>query len=84
MSQSRKDQPPVNATPKPDELVGTAGVAEMLAISDVRVRQLATDREDFPAPVGMLGRQKVWRRDDIARWATEANRSPGRRSDTTT
>lgn len=38
-------------------------------ISRQRVYQL-TSRADFPAPIADLRQGKVWRADDVERWAT--------------
>ena len=57
-----------------DGLVTGAEAARRLGISRERLRQLAT-REDFPAPLGVLGRATVWRASDIAEWAAAHERT---------
>jgi predicted DNA-binding transcriptional regulator AlpA len=53
----------------PDEIVALTEIAEMLSVTR-RTVQRYMDREDFPAPLGVLaGNRRVWRRDDVADWA---------------
>jgi predicted DNA-binding transcriptional regulator AlpA len=55
------------------ELVIAADIAERLGISRPRVSVLAT-RQDFPRPVGRLGRSDVWYWTSVERWARETGR----------
>ncbi|QCX28092.1 helix-turn-helix domain-containing protein [Nocardioides jishulii] len=57
----------------PENLVGVAEVADMLAVSRQRVHQLAA-AEGFPEPVAVLKAGKIWERADVEGWA----RSQGR------
>lgn len=50
----------------------------MLGISRQRVRQLASDRDDFPKPAVMLKAGAVWERQAVEAWA-ERNGRPVRR-----
>ena len=70
------------------ELLTTAEVAAELGISPQRVAQLLDRRPDFPRPYAITRGVRrstglrLWRPEDIARWATSADRSVGRpRSD---
>lgn len=45
----------------------------MLAVSRQRVFQI-TSREDFPAPEVELHMGKVWRTEDVRRWAENDGR----------
>ncbi len=56
-----------------DWLCGTAEIAQMLAVSRQRVFQI-TSREDFPAPEVELHMGKVWRTEDVRRWAENDGR----------
>jgi hypothetical protein len=60
-----------------DELVTQADIARMLNVQRQRAVQLVA-REDFPAPVGKIGRSRVWRRGDVETWAVDRHRPPGR------
>lgn len=42
-------------------------IGPILGVSRQRVSHLAT-REGFPAPVKVIGRHRLWRREDIERW----------------
>lgn len=55
------------------ELVIAAHIAQRLGISRARVAVLAR-RDDFPRPIGKLGRSRVWRWETIERWARETGR----------
>lgn len=57
------------------ELVGVADVATLLKVSSERVRQLAKSG-GMPVPYGRLGRQYVWRLQEIESWAKEQGRLP--------
>lgn len=52
------------------ELMGAAEIKELLGVSRQRVQQLIR-RPDFPRPIASLAMGKVWRREDVLRWARE-------------
>lgn len=56
------------------ELVVQLDIAERLGVTKQRVGQLVA-RDDFPAPLGRLGRSNVWRWSDVERWASATGRS---------
>lgn len=56
------------------ELVSGGEVARRLKISRERVRQLSENPARFPAPIAILGRDRVWRWADIVDWATARKR----------
>lgn len=56
-----------------DHLVGAAEIGRMLGVSRQRVTQL-TAREDFPEPEVVLAMGKVWRTEDVRRWAEAQGR----------
>lgn len=55
------------------ELVVQLDIAQRLGVTKQRVGQLVA-RDDFPAPLGRLGRSTVWRWSDIERWAAATGR----------
>ncbi|MGZ8599096.1 MAG: hypothetical protein ACXWXQ_01125 [Actinomycetota bacterium] len=57
------------------------GVTEAAAILGWDRRRVATyvGRGAFPAPLATLASGRVWRRDDVERFARERRRRPGRR-----
>lgn len=57
-----------------EDLVTGAEAARRLGVSRQRLQQLAL-RDDFPEPLGVLGRANVWRSSDIAAWAADHGRS---------
>jgi predicted DNA-binding transcriptional regulator AlpA len=57
----------------PDDLMGTAEIAELLGVSSQRVSQL-TATTAFPPPVARLRAGSVWERADVERWARETGR----------
>lgn len=59
----------MSARTKKLDLVGVAEIAALLGITRQRVNQLVAQREDFPEPVAHLSAGRIWRRDDVARWA---------------
>lgn len=63
-------QPGVSRRP---ELVGVAEIAVRVGVTAERIRQLARSRE-MPDPVGHLGRQAVWRWDEVEAWARHTGR----------
>jgi len=50
-----------------EELAGLAEIAEMLRVSRSTAARYA-ERGDFPAPIGRLGRGRIWRRRDVEKW----------------
>jgi len=60
-------------TPKNPQLMGSAEIAELLAVSRQRVQQLIA-KPDFPAPVADLAMGKVWRVEDVRAWGVETKR----------
>ncbi len=55
------------------ELVVQLDIAKRLGVTKQRVAQLVT-RDDFPSPLGVLGRSTVWRWGDVERWAKSTGR----------
>lgn len=51
--------------------MGTAEIAAALGVSRVRVHQIVTTDETFPAPLGEIKAGKVWRAVDVERWIAE-------------
>ena len=68
----------------PRELLTTAEVAVELGVSPRRVAQLLERRADFPQPYAVTrgvrrsSGLRLWRPEDVARWAASADRSAGR------
>jgi predicted DNA-binding transcriptional regulator AlpA len=65
----------------PRELLTAGEVAVDLGVSRRRVLQLLERRSDFPRPYAVTrgaGRISLWRPEDIAAWASTADRSVGR------
>ncbi len=58
-------------------LVGTAEIADLLAVSRQRVHQL-TSRKDFPAPVAVLASATIWEREAVEEWARRTGRQHAR------
>lgn len=56
-----------------EALVGTAEIAELLGVTNQRVDQLSRT-DAFPAPIAVLAAGRIWKRDDIERWARETGR----------
>lgn len=54
-------------------LAGPQEVARMLGVSRQRVTQLAA-ADDFPEPEAVLAAGKVWRTEEIRRWAEATGR----------
>ena len=52
------------------ELVGLAEVVELLGVTK-RTATNYTKREDFPAPVQRLAATPIWKRAEVAAWATD-------------
>lgn len=64
---------------KPDSLVSRPELRAMLGVSKERVRQLV-DSPEFPAPVDVMddGRNPVWDRAEMQRYADSRNTAHGR------
>lgn len=58
----------------PEQLVNLSDIGRLLGVSRQRAAQLS-EREDFPAPMGVMGRGKVWRLVDIEEWARQTGRT---------
>lgn len=43
-------------------------IAPILGVSIQRVSQIVAEREDFPEPANVIGRHRLWRREDVERW----------------
>lgn len=52
------------------EVMGAAEIGRLLGVSRQRVQQLVKT-EGFPAPVAVLDMGKVWKADDVHRWAAQ-------------
>lgn len=61
-----------------DDLVSASEVAEILGVSRQRVHQLIRAYDDFPKPEAELAVGRIWRREAVAKWATDHPRKPGR------
>lgn len=55
-------------------LVGVAEIAELLGISRQRVNAIAKTHPDFPKPEIELAAGRIWKREDIERWAKDTGR----------
>jgi hypothetical protein len=60
--------------PTCDDLVGVFEIASMLGVSRQRVDQLSRADAAFPDPVAELHAGRIWRLDDIVRWANLSGR----------
>lgn len=59
----------------PDDMVGTAEIAELLGVTVGRVWQLRQNPDSrFPPPAHRLRGGFVWRTADIVKWAEERGR----------
>jgi hypothetical protein len=58
-------------------LVGVAEIAELLEVSAAKVRRLAAEDSQFPAPEASLRIGRVWATADVERWRDERSRRPG-------
>lgn len=56
----------------PRELIGAD---EVLRICGWKTRKTIGDQRDFPAPVAVVSRMRLWTRTDVERWQ-EARNSP--------
>lgn len=67
-----------NARPTLPELVSVPEAAEILGVSQQRVRELAGASGSFPEPMYELRTGKLWLRDAIDAFAQNRERKPGR------
>ncbi len=51
-----------------------AEIAQLLGVSKARVDQLARQHPGFPRPIAELSAGRIWRREDVERWARAAGR----------
>jgi hypothetical protein len=58
-----------------DQSVTGTEIASRLGVSRERVRQLE-ERPDYPLPVGVVGRSKLWRWAEVEGWARDTGRLP--------
>jgi predicted DNA-binding transcriptional regulator AlpA len=59
------------------ELLSLTDIAELLEMTRQGADKLVKRESTFPAPVAVLtGRTRVWKRDDVERWARETGRIP--------
>jgi predicted DNA-binding transcriptional regulator AlpA len=54
-------------------LMGVTEIAEMLSLSRQRADQLSRNK-GFPDPEAELSGGRIWKRDDVERWARETGR----------
>jgi prophage regulatory protein len=69
VSDFRPDQPIGSVLVSPEELAGVAEIANVLKVSRATAARYV-ERDDFPEPIGVLARGRVWKRRDVERWAT--------------
>jgi hypothetical protein len=55
------------------DLVGVKEIAEMLGVSKQRAAQLV-DQAGFPQPLGEISAGRVWRHQDVLKWARSTRR----------
>jgi hypothetical protein len=67
-----------NARPTLPELVSVPEAAELLGVSQQRVRELAATHAGFPEPMYELRTGKLWLRDSIDAFERRWERKPGR------
>lgn len=67
-----------NARPTLPELVSVPEAAQILGVSQQRVRELAGTNSSFPEPMYELRTGKLWLRDAIDKFAQRWERKPGR------
>jgi predicted DNA-binding transcriptional regulator AlpA len=57
------------------DLVTVTDIAELLGMTRAGAHKLVARERTFPAPVAVLtGRTRVWKREDVERWARETGR----------
>lgn len=60
-----------------DDLVGAGEIADRLHLAHVSsMHNLMRRHPDFPAPVTVVGRVRVWSWPDVERWARATGRLP--------
>ena len=57
-----------------EALVGAKEVAELLGVSRQRVDMIARTHGEFPKPIGELAAGRIWKRQEIVRWAKRTGR----------
>jgi prophage regulatory protein len=57
-----------------EELFGVTEIAAFVGISRQRVQKLTETDADFPEPVAVLARGRVWSREAIEQWARDTGR----------
>jgi len=57
-----------------ESLLGAKELEGLLGVSRQRVQQLVTGA-DFPEPLAVLAMGKVWREQDVLRWAEQRGRT---------
>jgi prophage regulatory protein len=57
-----------------EELFGVTEIAAFVGISRQRVQKLTETDPDFPEPVAVLARGRVWSRQAIEEWARDTGR----------
>jgi hypothetical protein len=68
-----------SARPTLPEIVSAPEAADILGVSQQRVRELASTAPEFPEPVYQLRTGKLWLRAAIEAYAARRPRTPGRR-----
>ena len=63
-----------------EELLGVTEIAAFVGISRQRVQKLTETDADFPEPVAMLARGRVWSREAIEEWARDTGRTVNRKA----
>jgi len=59
----------------PEDLVGSAEIAEMLGVVRQYIHQLQQEDPTFPKPVATLSAGRIWDRADIVEWARATGRA---------
>jgi prophage regulatory protein len=57
-----------------EELFGVTEIAAFVGISRQRIKKLTETDLDFPEPVAVLARGRVWSRQAIEEWARDTGR----------
>ena len=57
-----------------EELLGVTEIAAFVGLSRQRVQKLTETDADFPEPVAVLARGRVWSRQVIEEWARDTGR----------
>lgn len=60
------------------DLLTVGEVGALLSVSRQGVNELARTYEDFPSPVGRVGRWRLWDRGQVEQWAKRWARKPER------